>query len=167
MVTGLSALTRLKMLKIEFRESPRSRPDQPSPPQSTRTVLPALNSFDFEGVSEYLEDLISRIDAPLLSDLHIKFFYQPIFNTPRLCSFISRAEKLRSPSRACIAFNSGFVNISLTEADCSWLSLWILCQASDQQLPSLTQVCNSPFLSLFNLERLEICECWLYNLNGK
>ncbi|KAI0286411.1 hypothetical protein BC826DRAFT_1178741 [Russula brevipes] len=159
MITCLSALTRLETLYIGFL-SPRSRPDQPSPPRSAHTILPALNSFDFRGVSEYLEDLISHIDAPLLSEFDINFFNQSIFNTPRLCSFISHAEKLRSPSRACIAFKGGFVKISLAEAECSWLALRILCQASDQQLPSLTQVCNSPFLSLFNLEHLEIGECW-------
>jgi hypothetical protein len=42
MVTGLSALTRLEDLTIWF-QSPRSRPGQPSPPRSIRTVLPALN----------------------------------------------------------------------------------------------------------------------------
>jgi len=102
-----------------------------------------------------LESLISHIDAPLLSHLDIKFFNQLIFNIPRLCSFIRDAEKLRSPSRACITFSSGFVEISLAR-----FSLWILCQASDQQVSSLTQVCNSSFLSLFNLGHLEICECW-------
>ncbi|KAI0288635.1 hypothetical protein BC826DRAFT_678387 [Russula brevipes] len=107
MITCLSALTRLETLYIGFL-SPRSRPDQPSPPRSAHTILPALNSFDFRGVSEYLEDLISHIDAPLLSEFDINFFNQSIFNTPRLCSFISHAEKLRSPSRACIAFKGSY-----------------------------------------------------------
>jgi hypothetical protein len=104
MVTGLSALTRLEYLTIGF-QSPRSRPDQPSPPRSIRTVLPALNHFEFRGVSEYLEDLTSRIDAPLLRILNITFFNQLIFNTPRLCSFISRAEKLRPQSQARMTFD--------------------------------------------------------------
>ncbi|KAI0286439.1 hypothetical protein BC826DRAFT_83927 [Russula brevipes] len=90
MVTCLSTLTRLEELSITF-QSPRSRP-QLSPPRSTRTVLPALKSFEFCGVSEYLEDLTSRIDAPLLSFLRITFFNQLIFNTRRLCAFISRVE---------------------------------------------------------------------------
>ncbi|KAI0288633.1 hypothetical protein BC826DRAFT_971465 [Russula brevipes] len=157
MATILSALTGLIILSIGFK-SPRSRPDRPSPPRSTRTVLPALTYFKFTGVSEYLEVLISHIDAPLLDNFDIKFFNQLIFNTPLLCSFISHAEKLRSPSGARIAFINGSIMISLAEADCSSLSLKILCQASDRQLPSLTQVCNSPFLSLFNLEHLEICD---------
>jgi hypothetical protein len=36
--------------------------------------------------------------------------------------------------------------------------LTILCEAPDRQLFSLTQICDLPFLSFFNLERLEICE---------
>jgi hypothetical protein len=62
----------------------------------------------------------------------------------------------------------GLVDISLTSAGCSSLSM-ILYQPPNQQIPSLTQVCNSPFLSHFNLERLEICEWqgirpqWLVN----
>jgi hypothetical protein len=111
MATSLSALTRLKILHIGFHwEFPRPRPDQLSPPRSTRTILPALNSFEFKGVNEYLEDLISDIDAPLLSDLHIKLFFQFIFNTPQLCSFISHAEDLRSLSWVCITFHSGLVD---------------------------------------------------------
>jgi hypothetical protein len=38
------------------------------------------------------------------------------------------------------------------------LVLTIRCKASDWQLSSLTQVCDPPFVSLFNLERLEIRE---------
>jgi hypothetical protein len=157
MVTGLSALTRLERLSITFR-SPRSRPDQPNPPRSTRTVLPALNDFYFRGVSEYLEDLTSRVDAPLLCNLSITFFNQLIFNTPRLSSFISRAEKLRSQSQARMTFYRGIVELSHTKAGHPGLQLTILCEASDWQLSSLTQFCDSPFLSFFNLERLEICE---------
>jgi hypothetical protein len=145
------------MLKIAF-QSPQSHPDQPIPPRPIRATLPALASFEFRGVSEYLEDLTSRIDAPLLDKLEITFFNQPIFNTPQLCSFISHAEKLRSQSQACIAFSKGYVEFSPTPASRPGLSLMILCQASDRQVPSLMQVCDWRFLSLFNLERLEICE---------
>ncbi|KAI0286414.1 hypothetical protein BC826DRAFT_972593 [Russula brevipes] len=139
MVTCLSALTRLEWLHIQFR-SPRSRPDQPSPPRSIRTVLPSLTSFLFRGVSEYLEDLTSRIDAPLLSDLNITFFNQLIFNTPRLCSFISDAEKLRSRSQAHMTFDSDSVELSLTTAGRpKGLKLGIRCEGSDWQLSALTQ----------------------------
>jgi hypothetical protein len=155
MATGLSALTRLGRLSIEFR-FPQSRPDQPSPPRSICTVLPALTYFGFRGVTEYLEDLTSLIDAPLLSYLHITFFNQLIFNTPRLCAFISHAKGLRSPSQAArITFYRDVV--ALAAGDTS-LELRILCKASDWQLSSLTQFCDSPFFLPFNIEYLEIRE---------
>ncbi|KAI0290802.1 hypothetical protein BC826DRAFT_970264 [Russula brevipes] len=157
MVTGLSALTRLERLSITFR-SPRSRPDRPSPPRSIRTVLPALSDFYFQGVSEYLEDFTCHIDAPLLCNLSITFFNQLIFNTPRLSSFIGRVEKLRSQSRARMTFCRGIVELSHTKAGHPGLNLMILCNALDWQLSSLTQFCDSPVLSFFNLERLDICE---------
>jgi len=163
MVTGLSALTRLELLRIIF-VSPRSRPDQPSPPRSIRIVLPALKFFLFRGVNEYLEDLTSRIDAPLLSDLDITFLNQLIFNTPRLFSFINHAEKLTSQNQAQMAFGKYSVKLAHTTAGRPLagldgpLELMIRCRASDWQLSSLSQVYDLPSVSLFNLERLEICE---------
>ncbi|KAI0290815.1 hypothetical protein BC826DRAFT_1106279 [Russula brevipes] len=156
MVTCLSTLTRLERFSIGFR-SPRSRPDQPSPPRSIRTVLPALSHLGFRGVSEYLEDLTSRIDAPLLRALNIGLFNQLIFSTPRLCSFISRAERLRSQSQARMKLSADAIQFSHMTAGRPWFNLMILCKASDWQLSSLTQFCDSPVLSFFNLERLDIC----------
>jgi hypothetical protein len=74
MVTCLSSSTGLDGLFIGF-ESPRSRPDRKTrrPPPPTR-ALPVLTKFQFIGVGEYLEDLVARIDAPLLGNLHISFF---------------------------------------------------------------------------------------------
>ncbi|KAI0288908.1 hypothetical protein BC826DRAFT_1107427 [Russula brevipes] len=159
LATSLSELTRLERLSIGFL-SPRSHPGtgQPSPPRSIRTILPALKVFVFRGVSEYLEDLTSRIDAPLLSYLHITFFTQLIFNTPRLCAFISHAKNLRSQSQAHMTFRRGAVELFRMTPGHLGLKLTILCKASDWQLSSLVQVCDSPFLSLFNLERLKIYE---------
>jgi hypothetical protein len=80
MAACLSVLRRLRSVRISF--DPRSSfPNQTNqhPPPVTRTVLPALASFVFEGLSEYSEELISRIDAPLLNQLHLSFFYQPTF----------------------------------------------------------------------------------------
>src|SRR5216683_3915959 len=66
-VTCVSALTRLQSLELTFR-SPRSQADRASrhPPPLTRAILPALSDFHFKGDSEYLEDIVSRIDAPVL-----------------------------------------------------------------------------------------------------
>src|SRR6266851_1374633 len=74
MVTALSTLTSLKSLFLRFR-SPRSQVDRASrhPPPLTRVVLPALTSLWFKGDSEYLEDIVSRLDAPLLNFIEIRF----------------------------------------------------------------------------------------------
>jgi hypothetical protein len=84
MVAGLSALTRLESLSVGF-QSPRSRPDQPSPPQSTRAVLPALKYFEFRGACQrvlgrrtsllgsthrYSEIFVSRSSINSYSTLH-------------------------------------------------------------------------------------------------
>jgi hypothetical protein len=127
-------------------------------------MLPALNSFMFRGASEYLEDLTSRIGAPLLSHLDITFFNQLVFNTPRLWSFISHAEKLGSQDQindAQMTFSDHNVKLllhtTLGHSEYSEVNLTILCKPSDWQLSSLTQICDSPFFSI-NLENLEICE---------
>ena len=143
-VTGLSTLTSLESLTIQF-ESPRSRPDQRRrPPPPTRTLLPALTFFCFEGVSEYLDDLVARIDAPLLNNLYITFFHQLIFDTPQLTRFISRTPNIH-------AFNSAFVkffdsSVSVTTTD-EVLTFGISCRQSDWQLSSLAQVCATNFIS--------------------
>jgi hypothetical protein len=69
MVTSLrvSALTRLKAFHLGFDLS-----------LAMRIVLPALTTLWFDGTSrsEYLEDLIAFINAPLLEFLRIYFVYQ-------------------------------------------------------------------------------------------
>ncbi|KAH9952358.1 hypothetical protein BGW80DRAFT_680353 [Lactifluus volemus] len=95
MATCVSALTSLTYLSIGFK-SPASRPDPITrpPPPLTRAVLPALTNFYFRGVSEYLEDLIARIDAPLLHCVVILFFNQLVFDIQQLTRFIGHAPAL-------------------------------------------------------------------------
>jgi len=73
--TALTVMTRLESFGLSFH-SPRPRPDPASRPLHplTRFVLPALTRLRFKGVYEYLEDLLARIDAPLIYDLRITFF---------------------------------------------------------------------------------------------
>ena len=74
MVTCLSTLMRLKTLRLEF-ESPPLRRFQESRhrPSPVRTLLPSLNWLGVQGVSEYLEDLVGRIDTPLFVYLGIAY----------------------------------------------------------------------------------------------
>ena len=54
----------LERLRLQYLY-PEPRPDEESrhSPPPTRSVLPALTHFEFEGVSEYLEDLVSRVET--------------------------------------------------------------------------------------------------------
>ena len=148
MVTGLSVLTRLKRLNIRF-ESSRNRPqadlNSQSPPPPP--LLPALTELEFEGPSEYLEDLVARIDAPLLDHLTITFFHQPIFNTPRLAEFISRTPMLKTHIEARVYFCGQYVEVNIDRA----LRLKLSCEQSDRQFSSLAQVCRSSFPRAFIL----------------
>src|SRR5258708_1080485 len=148
MVTCLSTLTRLKFLYLGFK-SPQSRPDQQRQrhPPPTRAVLPALSSFLFRGVSEYLEDLVSRIDAPQLGQLHISFFHQLIFDTPQLTQFICRIPtvKAHDQAQARLVFSERLVSVVFPRTPSGVFRLRILCGQSDWQLSSLAQICVSSF----------------------
>ncbi|KAF8503249.1 hypothetical protein F5888DRAFT_1886948 [Russula emetica] len=105
-------LTLLETLSLESK-SPLSRPVRESrrPHPLTRSTFPALTSFWFKGVSEYLEDLVARIDAPLLRSLHIAFFHQLIFDTPQLAQFVARTPIIQPPVEARIDFSGSFVEV--------------------------------------------------------
>jgi len=131
MVTCLSALTRLKLLYIEF-ESPRSRPPREGRrPPPTRSILPVLIDLRFIGVSEYLEDLVTRIDAPLVDFLDIKFFHQLILDTPQLVHFISRSPKLKAYDEARVIFSDSRATITLTKRDNLEVKMGVSCKPSD------------------------------------
>ena len=87
-----------------------SYPDQRSAQRSsltnTRVNLCALATLEFMGPCEYLEDLVSRIDTPILKHL-VASFPQSIFDVPQLSQFISRTNHLTSlPHRTTIGFSS-------------------------------------------------------------
>ena len=157
MVTCLATVPSLESLGLRFL-SPRSRPDSISRRLASlaRTVLPALTSLSFEGVSEYFEDLISRTDAPLLDVIKIKFFNQLIFDVSELHQFISRTENLRALDTAHVNFHNNSVFLKLSQFDRTKFTLEISCCKLDWQLSSLTQVCSSSRLLFAALEHLHI-----------
>jgi len=106
-----------------------------------------------------LEDIVSRLDAPLLSDTEITFFNQLIFDTPLLRHFISRTETLREAYRALIRCHEDTVLFSLyprNGTEDEGVTLSISCKPLDWQISSLAQVCSSSFPPLPTLEHLDI-----------
>jgi len=163
MVTCLSALPKLKRLSISFR-SPRSRPDPESRglPPLTRSILPTLTSLYFHGAHEYLEDIMSRIDAPLVLRLKVTFFIDRIFIIPHFHRFISNTN-INTLDKATVIFCDEWAEFigskpgSFTEID-----LMLESREADQLLSSLAQICRSPsppFSTLRHLyiEELRLC----------
>jgi hypothetical protein len=163
MATSLSALTNLEFLRLEFRY-PRPRPAlggrRLPPPPLTRSILPSLAEIQFKGASEYLEEILARIDAPRLDELHITFFNQILFDTPQLSQFISRRPTLRAPERGHITFSSKAIVVEFPSqtSDYDVLSVEIPCTVSEWQLSSLEQVCTSSLPPVSTLEDLYIFE---------
>lgn len=159
----LSSLVRLTSLTLGFL-SPQSRPEIATRHLPLmRTILPALVYLDFKGTSEYLEDLVARVDTPHLNETRITFFYQLVFDTPRFHQFLGRAEQFESPNQANVIFDTRDVVLSLSppmtivdpEEDAGVL-FRILCTDLDWQLASMTQVCTPSLPPLSTLEHLYI-----------
>ena len=146
-VASLSVLSSLRSLRLEFR-SPQSRPDWGSrrPPLSKRSVLPALDRFHFKGVTEYLEELVVRIDTPQLRYVDITFFNQIDFDCPRLAQFINSTPTLSERDEAHVQFDSNTANVTLrsqtSEIGFDDLRINIRCREPDWRVSSIEQVCN-------------------------
>ena len=151
MVAALSTLTSLENLTLEFK-SPKSCPDsEPGRlPPPTCTVLPVLTIFRFQGVSEYLEELVTDIDAPQLNKLETQFFNDIVFDTPQLIQLISRAPVSSALENAHITLDHDTAHVTFQSRISGYkLKVSILCEGLDWQLSSVEQVSTSclPFLS--------------------
>ena len=159
----LSAAKRLQKVSLEF-QSPQSWDDRASwhPPPLTRIVLPALTRLVFKGDSQYLEAIVSRIDAPLLDSLEITFFNQLMFDTPLLGHFLSRTKTFTAVHQADVEFHTLGVRITLVwgneTSDLRVFMLLILCKQPEWQLSTIAQVCNSIIPPLSTLGKLRIGE---------
>ena len=141
-VALLSPSSSLESLHLEF-QSPQSRPDWESPslPPPKRSILPALTNFRFKGVTEYLEQLVTRIDTPQLSMMDITFFNQIDFDYPRLAQFIDCTPILRALDEAHVEFDDDVARVNF-QSRTSDLLINVSCREPDWQLSSIEQVCN-------------------------
>jgi hypothetical protein len=115
----------------------------------------------FIGVVNYFEDLVARVDAPLLGYSDITFFHQLIFDTPQLTRFISHTPKFKTREEAHLLFSDFNVRVvTLPQMSDGAFDLGISCKQSDWQLSSLAQACSSifPQALISTVERLYILE---------
>ena len=159
MVDLLSILTRLKTLHLIF-EFPQFWIHEASerPPMFALVVLPDLTNFNFSGDGEYLENIVSRIDAPL--QCISVTFDELVFDVPHLRDFIGRTNILDAPHRADTSFSYPDARLSLFQrkgdVEFKVLNLEILCDISDLQVSSLAQACSWLLPPLPSLEHLGI-----------
>ena len=165
-LTSLTSLTQLKTLRLGFRSRLGLESRHPSP--QTRVFLLYFTHFYFHGVSEYLEELVAHIDAPILHSFGTTLFNGPSFDISELPQLVNRSEKLRSLNtvKADLAFAEESVELALfpqTEtADDSMLTLSISCSESFWLPLSLSHVFWSSLPPLTPSERLDIHVegCW-------
>jgi hypothetical protein len=157
-VTGLSALPRLTYFQIEFRSSQTIRLLPPLTLSVARTLLPALTEFEFFGGSEYLEDLMARIDTPQLKILTA--FYDLQVSDIRVPQLMFHLETLGPFDRADVTFGTYSVSIRLYQSQETeppqMLELGILQSIPGQLISSMAQIFLSSFLLLSRVTGLEI-----------
>ena len=163
MATSLSALVNLGSLCLQFRCPPprpalENRRPRPPPP---RSILPSLTNTEFKGASEYLEEILARIDTPRLYRLRMVFFNQIIFDTPHLFQFISRRPTLKALETGHISFMSKAIVVEFQSQTSDYynvLGMQIPCTASEWQISSLEQLCASSLPPVSTLDDLYIYE---------
>jgi hypothetical protein len=162
MVDILSTLTMLMSLDL-FVDTPqfRTRRARRRPPALTRVVLPALTNFEFDGNGVYLDDIISRFDAPL-DCIAMTFSEDESSDIPLLCDFIGHTKIPNAPYRADISDHNGSAKILLFQrkgdVDVKMLNLEFKCPVDgiDTHLSSLEKACSSLSSLLPSLEHLSI-----------
>jgi len=156
-VTSLSAMTCLQELSIGFR-SPRPDQERRHPSLLNRFVLSRLTTFYFKGDSEYLENIVGGINAPALDGVQITFFEQPVFDTPLLRDFFSRAEAFQESHQAGVVVTSSAIKFMLFqpggEAKRCMLEVMISSRVAERQVSSLAQFCSTSLPPLPALEHL-------------
>jgi hypothetical protein len=131
-VNCLSVMTKLEVLHIGFKSARcrfNRKSRRPHPP--TRTLLPVLTELNFRGVNKYLEDLVARVDAPLLRNLDITYFHQQIFDTPQQTRFIRRTPNFKANDDEHQVFSNGIVSVTLPQNFDGVLKVRILESESD------------------------------------
>jgi len=134
MVGSLAKLTKLRDLCVAFPSSITTDWDEfpdtkkfPSPHSPTHAVLPALTELQFEGESEYFENLINLIDAPLLKNLYVRYLMPDKdedneIKAGHLSQFISRTETFKHTQfrrvKVMLGWHYTYVILDLPRGEC-------------------------------------------------
>ena len=160
MATSLASLTRLQKLSLGFQFPRPHDIANRLPPLPTRFVLPALTSLRFTGDNEYLEDILTQIDAPILNYIYIEPFREPVFDARQLRHLISRTEAFKDPHRAVVQFLGAYIVLRIFSKGATTSHELLELKTSRipwyWRLSSFAQFCNSALPPLPTLEFLAI-----------
>ena len=123
-----------------------------------RVVLPSLGYFSFHGASEYLECLLSGINAPVLKDIDISFFNQAtIFHNPQLLQFICLTETQRRHDEAKVHCSGDGISIAFTRKGAPHrMGLRVRCMPVDWQLSCMAEICDNLSLIIADVQDLHV-----------
>ena len=153
LVDALSGMGQLRSLSLHFVFT--TYHIDISPQSRKRVVLPALTCLNFRGVTQYLESLVARIDAPRLGDIEVTILNESIFELSKLNEFIDRIVRHRSHRQAEILFSESAISISWTHpGDSTSIKFHISCEPLIVQLSLLNQICIQFPTFLLNVEDL-------------
>jgi hypothetical protein len=155
MVGCLSSLNKLESLILGFG----ARPERPRPPPQSRVVLPTLIKLTFEGMSEYLEDLVAHIDTPVLNQLNVTFFPKSVFDVQHLKQFIDRAKGFKPSKAAEMRFALWSIHLDLQQPHNSSLGLGVKrrgYESISHQVSSLALLCGQVSHLFCLVERLDL-----------
>jgi hypothetical protein len=158
---SLSGMAQLNTLTIRFLP-PNAHERSLGASLTNRAILPALTEFEFKGNCEYLEDLVSRIDAPALGQISITFIEHPTFGIPRLARFIGRTKEAKLPHHTSVRLSDEititqyFRRPSCADSSSGTFQLQIPCDELDRQVSLLIHVCQYISEPLSGVERFDI-----------
>ena len=162
LVTQLQCLPHLEELSIDFAFSKYLPGNEGELLLSSNplVILPTLRQLTFGGEDVYLDNLVARINIPLLEQLTLTLPFDFTYTIVNLAEFIHRAEGFQCIV-AKIIFNRDTVSIT-SDADgydqrgIGKLSLRVNCKPFDWKIDSATQVCDALKTVLSTVEVLTL-----------
>ena len=163
MIVGLAALTRLETLTIGI-QSVTPRLDHIRPPPKTRTVLPALTSFTFQGAYEHLEDLVAQIESPQLDQIRVTYLNRLVdVSVAQLSEFVDRSmgPKFR---RARVGYVGDCMSFSISRYANHPYSDWhsartiVSCEGISWEVPHVTLILGQFSATLATIIHLELVQ---------
>jgi len=161
LAAALSAAAQLEFLHVQFHSNihkEQGSTDYGLPPPNF-VVLPSLIHFEFHGSNVYLEDLVSRIHAPLLERICVDISQKrprPL-HIPPLSQFISRTKRMSSlPFHTSICLEDSSFTISHTLGIRGHICFTLTCDLGILEVSQVIYICGQLFPLMSGVERVSI-----------